>query len=111
MRHEENVLFLTYEEMKKDLPAVIVKTAKFMGKSLTEDQITRLSHHLSFDSMKKNKSISETPLKRSVPFFKYKLLRKGESGTFKKEMTPELIERFDKWSLEQLGDSDFRFSM
>ncbi|XP_059616744.1 luciferin sulfotransferase-like [Phlebotomus argentipes] len=111
MRAEENVLFITHEDMKKDLPAVIAKTAKFMGKTLSEDQITRLAHHLSFDSMKKNKSISQTPLKRAVPFFKYKLLRKGESGTFKKEMTPQLIERFDKWSLSELGDSDFRFSM
>uniref|UniRef100_A0A1B0GKL4 Sulfotransferase domain-containing protein n=1 Tax=Lutzomyia longipalpis TaxID=7200 RepID=A0A1B0GKL4_LUTLO len=46
MKNEENILFITYEEMKKDLPAVIVKTAKFMGKTLTEEQVTKLSHHL-----------------------------------------------------------------
>ena len=31
-RHEENILFITYEEMKRDLPAVIRKVSGFLNK-------------------------------------------------------------------------------
>ncbi|GLG97076.1 Sulfotransferase family cytosolic 1B member 1, partial [Gryllus bimaculatus] len=51
---EPYVLFNTYEEMKADLAGVIRKTAKFLGKTLTEAQISELEEHLSFKKMKEN---------------------------------------------------------
>ena len=38
--------------MKQDLAAVIRKTASFLGKTLSEDDVTRLQEHLSFKNMK-----------------------------------------------------------
>ena len=58
-RSEENILFLTYEEMKRDLPAVIRKTAGFLDKKLSEEDVTRLAEHLSFQNMEKNKSVNK----------------------------------------------------
>lgn len=53
-RHEENILFSTFEEMKADLKGVVMKTAKFLGKTLTDEQISALLEHLDFKSMKNN---------------------------------------------------------
>ena len=38
-RHEENLLFLTFEEMKSDLGGVVDRVATFLGKSLTPKQV------------------------------------------------------------------------
>ena len=61
-RHEENILFITYEEMKKDLPAVIRRVSGFLNKTLTEKDVGRLADHLSFKNMKKNKSVNKEDL-------------------------------------------------
>lgn len=54
LRNDENILFLTYEQMKKDLSSVIKRTSSFLGKKYSDDEIKELEHHLSFDSMKGN---------------------------------------------------------
>ena len=57
-RHEDHILFLTYEEMQRDLPAVIRKVSGFLNKSMTEDDVTKLADHLSFKNMKENKAVN-----------------------------------------------------
>ena len=44
---ESNILFITYEEMKKDLASVIRKTASFLDKKVPEDRMADLIDHLS----------------------------------------------------------------
>ena len=34
-KDDDNVLFLKYEDMKKDLPAAVARMAKFIGKDIT----------------------------------------------------------------------------
>ena len=55
----ENVCFITYEEMKKDLAAVIGKVSLFLGCYVSEKNIPSLVEHLSFDKMKDNKSVNK----------------------------------------------------
>lgn len=52
IRHRPNVLFLTYEEMKKDLLSVLRRVSKFLGKTYHEDQLKKLADHVSFENMK-----------------------------------------------------------
>ena len=59
MRHLENVCFITYEEMKSDLAAVIRKVSKFLGYPVSEQSIPALLDHLSFDKMKKNAAVNK----------------------------------------------------
>uniref|UniRef100_A0A1B0GND5 Sulfotransferase domain-containing protein n=1 Tax=Phlebotomus papatasi TaxID=29031 RepID=A0A1B0GND5_PHLPP len=106
MRNEENILFLTFEDMKRDHPSVIKKTAKFLGKSLSENQILELADYLSFAKFSKNPSVNmegilknfEKTIGSKRPDNDYNFVRKGVVGGFKEEMTPELIDRFNKWT-------------
>ena len=62
MRNEHNILFVTFEDMKRDIKEVVRDTAKFLNKSFTDEQVDVLAKHLSFDSMRKNVSCNNTSL-------------------------------------------------
>ncbi|GAB0086184.1 sulfotransferase [Sergentomyia squamirostris] len=110
MREEENILFLTYEDMKKDHPSVIRKTAEFFGKSYTDEEIETLADHLTFDKMSKNESVNLINGMDNIQKMNnirkkdesYNFIRKGKVGSYRDEMTPELIERFDTWIQERM---------
>ncbi|XP_055676913.1 luciferin sulfotransferase-like [Lutzomyia longipalpis] len=112
MRNEENILFLTFEEMKRDMPTVIEKTAKFLGKSLNEQQIQDLSKHVSFENMSKNQSVDLLLELKSIshvlnvetPDEDFKFIRKGQVGAYRDDMSQEIIEKFDNWLKEKLND-------
>lgn len=57
IRNEPNILFITYEEMKQDLKAVIDRMIKFLDKSITDQQLEDLMKHLHIDSMRENISV------------------------------------------------------
>jgi sulfotransferase len=52
VRHENNILFLTYEGMKADIKSVLRQVAAFFGKSFSDAAIDGLADHLSVDSMR-----------------------------------------------------------
>lgn len=101
-RNEPNILILNYEDMKEDLPKIIVQVAEFMefGRELTEKEMQKLLDHLNFKSMQGNKAVN---LEEFVPGIKEnrgKFIRKGEIGDWKNYFTKELSEKFDK-SIEE----------
>ncbi|XP_055693944.1 luciferin sulfotransferase-like [Lutzomyia longipalpis] len=110
MRHEKNILFLTFEDMKKDNPSVIEKTARFFGKSFNRDQILELADYLSFSKFSQNRSINKEDtinklqniFQRKKPDDDFRFIRKGEVGSYKKEMSKDMIEAFDKWSYNEV---------
>jgi len=53
-----NVLFLFYEDMKRDLRGEIDKVCSFLGRTLSEDQLQKLTKHLHFDSCTKNPAMN-----------------------------------------------------
>ncbi len=58
-KKESNVLFIFYEDMKRDLAAVIKKIGKFLGKEVSQADLPRLLDHLSFDKMKNNAAVNK----------------------------------------------------
>uniref|UniRef100_A0A1B0DMR6 Sulfotransferase domain-containing protein n=1 Tax=Phlebotomus papatasi TaxID=29031 RepID=A0A1B0DMR6_PHLPP len=105
MRNEENILFLTFEDMKKDLQAVIRKMMKFFGKEYSDEQVQQLADHLSFSKFSKNPSVNlknmlktiETFVEKKMKDQDYCFVRRGECGSYRDEMSPELITKYNSW--------------
>lgn len=57
-RHHPNLLFVFYEDLKRDLRGEVQKVAKFLGKSLTGEQLELLVDHLRVDKFAKNKAVN-----------------------------------------------------
>lgn len=114
IRHEDNILFNTFDEMKKDLRKVVEKTAKFLGKTISEDQMGQLLDHLNFKSMKDNPMVNlefvskkireEAGLEEDLTF-----IRQGESKVWEKSLSPQYVEKFNKWAKIKLEESDFPY--
>lgn len=106
---------ISYEEMKKDLRSVINKTSEFIiGKQLTEDQISKLMNHLSFENMKNNKYVNyeSVNLLRGKYLNQHsdrKFMRCGTVGSYKAEMNSEIEKQFDKWIKENTQGIDISF--
>ncbi|KAH8245702.1 hypothetical protein KR038_008366, partial [Drosophila bunnanda] len=53
MRFDENIFFVTYEEMIRDLEAVVRRLTRFLGcKDLSDVEMEKLLNHLKFKNMK-----------------------------------------------------------
>lgn len=77
---DEDVLIITFEELKEDLLGGIKKMSDFYGFSLSEEQIQSVADQCVFKSMKEN--AKNTHFKLADVFF-----RKGEIGDWKNHFT------------------------
>lgn len=115
-RNDPNIFFLKYEDMRNDLDKVIRDVAKFLEKQLTEDQIEKLKRHLSFESMKNNRSVNYETLVELNTKFKLiecegSFMRSGAVGGYKAAMSPELIKEFDAWTAQNTTGTGFSFDI
>ncbi|XP_066452036.1 sulfotransferase 6B1-like isoform X2 [Eleutherodactylus coqui] len=89
-----NILVLTFEDMKADLPAELKKINDFYGLNLTDEQILQIEEKTIFKSMKEKSS--NTHGKLADAFF-----RKGEIGDWKslftEEQSKEVDAKFEKY--------------
>lgn len=120
--NDANILFLKYEDMKRDLPATIRKCAEFLhiDYDLTEENMKRICEHLQFDKMQANPAVNLDPIlncsdsngntsveKRCDVTTKF--IRKGQIGDWKNYIPDEMSERFDIWIDQNLKDSGLTF--
>ncbi|XP_063369015.1 luciferin sulfotransferase [Cydia amplana] len=114
-RNDPNVLFIKFEEMKRDLPSVVRRTADFLGKTMTNDQVDKLCDHLSFKNMKSNRAVNLEPIlqksfgKSYLEGTKLRFIRKGEIGDWKNYMSDDLSRRFDQWAEQHLEGTGLKF--
>lgn len=52
LQNYPNILFLTYEWVTSNLEAAIRRVAEFLGKEISNENLSKLMEHLQFDSMK-----------------------------------------------------------
>ncbi|CAG9800620.1 unnamed protein product [Chironomus riparius] len=105
IRHEPNILFLYFEDMKRNLKEEILKMMNFLGKSYSEEQIDKLCEHSSFESMKKNPSCNREQRIKTVKASKnyvskneeFTFMREGKIGSHHKEMTEDQKAKFDSY--------------
>ncbi len=97
----DQVLFVRYEDMKRDISEAIRTVTRFLGKSLTEEQVASIKEHTTFESMKKNDNVCPAPEAPRELFF-----RKGQVGewvNYFSKSQAEYVDRLVKERLEPLG--------
>ncbi|XP_011661042.1 sulfotransferase 1C2A-like [Strongylocentrotus purpuratus] len=106
-RNHPNVLFLKYEDMKRDLPGAVRQIAEFMGKSFSDDVIEKISEASTFQAMKKNPS--SNPDTFDSPGRKVKsgnsFMRKGIIGDWKNYFTDDQNRRYDELYEKEMAGS------
>ena len=111
-RDDDNVLFLKYEEMKRDIRSAIVRIASFIGKDLTEEEMDTVITKSSFSSMKNNPTTNyewiptEFKHPEATPF-----MRKGVVGGWKDMFTPELSGQFDAFFTHKFKAAGLEFDL
>ena len=101
-------MFTTYEEMSADINTVIHKVAHFVGRPLSDEQVTKIAHHCGFDNMSKNEravGVFDKFLNNDIS----KFMRKGKVGDWKNHFTPEQNEEYDRIIAEKLGGTGLVF--
>ncbi len=98
-KDDKNVLFLRYEDMKKDLPQAVSKIASFMEIDLPGEIITKIAELTTFDAMKGDNTANLTWLKT---FQDGKFMRKGVVGDWKNFLSAEQSAQIDRLCAEKL---------
>ncbi|XP_071484078.1 sulfotransferase 1A1-like [Diadema antillarum] len=116
-RNHPNVLFLKYEDMKKDHRGAVEQVASFMGKALSDDVMDRIVEASTFSAMKKSKSsnpdslitssglaTSENTMKSGSSF-----MRKGAIGDWQNYFTVDQNRRFDELYAKEMAGTGLEF--
>lgn len=110
LRARSNVLFLTYESMRADLPATIDKIAASMRVALTAAERAAVIERSTFDYMKTIGHKFDSP---GAPWGKSagSMMRRGKSGGSAELISPEQQRRIDQyWRAELVKlDCDFPY--
>jgi hypothetical protein len=95
VRSRSNVLFLTYEEMKQDLPRAVQRIAAFMGVDLSPEEFAAVVQQSSFAYMKGISHKFEPGM--VVPWGKGEdyMIRRGACGKSSELLTAEQQHRID----------------
>ena len=94
-KDDDNVLFLKYEDMKRDLPTAVAEIAKFIGQDISKELVEEIAHKTTFTNMKNDPSASFEKVKTFRKPTGTDFLRKGEVGDWKNYFTPEQAARLD----------------
>ena len=112
-RHRDapNILFLTYEDMKRQPYKNVERIAKFIGVEPTRDLLERVLEKTSFQNMKTDQTANHRWLEEKllIPGSEGSYIRKGVIGDWKNHFTAEQNEKFQKMYTEKMAGSGLEF--
>ncbi|XP_038670956.1 sulfotransferase 6B1 isoform X1 [Scyliorhinus canicula] len=85
---DENVMLITYEELKENLPKGIQMVAEFFGLSMTEEQIQKVAGRGTFQAMSDNSQATHSTFGKVI-------FRKGVVGDWRSLFTEEQSQEMD----------------
>ncbi len=98
-KDESNILFVQYEDMKKDLVSNVRAIAKFLGRDLSESAIARIAEACTIETVKA----------KAVDWRETMPLNKGVIGDWRTVFTPDLNKAFDERYLEAVCGTGLEF--
>jgi len=105
-----NILFLWYEDMKRDLKTALKEVSSFLGVTLDQAQVESLANYLDFKNMKKNPAVNHQDRHERGRFLDGEsFIRKGVAGGWRETFTEPLNTKFDKWLEENTKDVQIDF--
>ena len=109
-RDQQNVLFLTYEDMRTDLPGTVRKIAELMAVDLTEAEFERVVERSSYPYMKAHSRQFDTR-GLSPPWTRPegKMIRRGEQGSASELLSDSDRQRVDDFWRGQLAELGSNF--
>nr|WGG89256.1 SOT5 [Ilex asprella] len=113
----QKVLFLTYEELKKDTKAQVKKLAEFLGFSFegdaekVDEEVEEIVNNCSIETLKNREVNKSSDLPNWGPLAYNSYFRKGKVGDHKNHLKPEMIERIDAITLEKFHGSGLMFGI
>ena len=110
-KDNDNILFLTYEDAKKDLPHTISQIAQFMGVDLSSDTVAKIADMADFKNMKNDNTANRSWDKtfddeEGEPNF----MRKGIVGDWKNYLTPDQSAQIDDIFAHRIEHTGFKFN-
>ncbi len=111
-RHDDNVLFLTYEELQRDLDGCLQRIADFCGWQLSPEKLQTVKERSSFAFMKQHESrfdpALETLWEEGVQLDAF--LRGGRIGDGATALSPEQSAQFAQVCARRLGNTGIPLS-
>lgn len=109
-KEDYNILFMTYEEMKKDLRSAVKKICNFVDIRHDDQAVDTIVEKSTFGNMKHDPLANYTFIQKDIlDFDKGDFLRKGTVGDWKTRMTVAQNEKFDKFYKEKMKDVPLKF--
>ncbi|XP_051017846.1 sulfotransferase 2A1-like [Acomys russatus] len=102
LRDRDNILLLSYEELKKDARSAIKKICEFLGKKLEPRELDLVIKNSSFHVMKEIRNPETSTLTHKETHFL--IVRKGITGDWKSHFTVAQAEEFNKTFQEKMAD-------
>ena len=91
------ILFLSFEELKRDHKASVRKIADFLDYKRTEEELDQIVHNTTFEAMKARPAhLYAEYIRVGEEKTNEKFFRKGQIGKWKGEMSQEQSEYFDE---------------
>ncbi|CAO2628051.1 Amine sulfotransferase [Lemmus lemmus] len=110
--HDFNIMFLSYEDMKKDLRGSVFKICSFLEKELSEEDVDTVVRQSTFQNMKSDPRANyEDIMQNQIGTKNHEgaFLRKGTIGDWKHHLTVDQNERFDRIFYENMKNIPLKF--
>ena len=108
-RNDENILFLKYEDIKKNLLQAVSTIASFIQTNLSEVVVDKIADATTFEKMKENPFAMQSYFPPGFDQCGKDFMRKGKVGDWKNFLTPEQAARIDALCDEKLRNTGLEF--